>query len=120
MHRAGLLYLFAFPVRDRREIGIAVDGLFAHVLSATEHEYRECDSNQRAQDGAERPGRGSVVVHRRLRSLAVKVTARAGFGVPAPARRGIAAALWRFAEAFNRPQIRRAQRVWRDVLTGRQ
>src|SRR6266403_1065360 len=35
------IWLFALPRRDRGKIGIAIDGLFAHVLPAIEQEYGE-------------------------------------------------------------------------------
>jgi hypothetical protein len=65
---AGDFCLFPFPHGDRRQISIAIDGLFAHVFPATEQEYCEGDRNQPAEDGAKRPVPCPVVAHHQLRS----------------------------------------------------
>src|SRR6478609_4928555 len=47
--------LFAFALRDRGQISVAVDGLLAHVFPATEQEYCKRDRDHCAQYGAKRP-----------------------------------------------------------------
>ena len=43
------------PRCDRWKIGVAVDRPFAHMLAASEQEYDESDSDQRADDAPSFP-----------------------------------------------------------------
>src|SRR6185295_3569209 len=92
------MWLFALPLRDRGKIGIAIDGLFAHVLPAIEQEYGKGNSNQSAQEGAKRPI-ACLVVHHRLRSFGRQPNACAGCRFLRREPLEIAATLWRLAGA---------------------
>src|SRR5690349_7516377 len=70
--------LFALALSDRRKIGIAIDGLLAHVLPAIEQEYGKRDGNQCTEYGAKRPVPCLVVVHRPLRSFGLMENACVG------------------------------------------
>jgi hypothetical protein len=116
------MWLFALSLRDRRKVGIAIDGLFAHVLPAIEQEYGKGNSNQSAEEGAKHPIACLVVVHHRLRSFGRKPNACAGCGFLRTEPLEIAAALWRLAEASNKQlgtggaAARRAAGARRGVL----
>ena len=51
----------------RREIGVAVDRLFAKMFAAVDHKYGEGDGEQRAEKGAKISVRFPVVRHGNLR-----------------------------------------------------
>src|SRR5215467_8817680 len=74
--------LFAFALRDRGQISVAIDGLFAHVFPATEQEYCKRDRDHCAQYGAKRPIPYPVVAHHQLRSFRLGQRPR-GIEVPA-------------------------------------
>jgi len=112
------MWLFALPLRDRGKIGIAIDGLFAHVLPAIEQEYGKGNSNQSAEEGAKHPIASLVVVHHRLRSFGRKPNACAGCGFLRTEPLEIAAALWRLAEASNK-QLGTGGAAARRVAGGR-
>src|SRR5204862_8216288 len=63
-------------LRDRRQISVASDGLFAHVFPAAEQEYCERDRDHCAQHGAKRPILCPVVAHHELRSSTPIVSTR--------------------------------------------
>src|ERR1700747_2021501 len=93
--------LFAFALRDRGQISVAIDGLFANVFPAAEQEYCEGERDHCAQYCAKRPIPCPVVAHHQLRSFRLGQRPRR-IEVPAGMSAcGTAADLWRMVGAFN-------------------